>query len=238
MGDSGFAIPTERWRRRLYLPAYPVAEAAKLVEAHPRTVSRWYYGYRLPSGAHAARVLGERERGEALSYLQLVEVAFVATLRKIGVSLERLRLAHDYLARRFEAEYPFAQLRLKTDGAHVMMDLEESEGAWVKRLVVVSAQGQVAWAEPMEERIRQFEYDVKRGLAIRWFPRGERAPVVVDPQVAFGAPVLRDTAISTAAIKGRFRSGEDVTEISEDFGLGPDMVRYALEFEGELPLAA
>ncbi len=231
-------MPRERWMRRLYLPAYPVAEAAMLAETHPRTVSRWFYGYRLPSGARAARVLGDRERGVALSYLQLVEVAFVATMRRIGVTLERLRIAHAYLSTRFGAEYPFAQMKLKTDGAHVLKDLEEAEGSWINRLVVVSRHGQVVWADPIEERIRQFEYDLQQGLAIRWFPRGSEAPIVVDPQIAFGAPVLREAAIPTAVIRGRFEAGEDIEEIGEDFDIPPDMVTYALRFEGERMLAA
>jgi uncharacterized protein (DUF433 family) len=238
MGKGVANVGQDRWVRRLYLPAYGVGEAAMLAQTHPRTVSRWFYGYRTPSGARADRVLGDRERRVALSYLQLVEVAFVATLRRIGVTLQRLRIAHEYLAHRFgAAEYPFAQLKLKTDGAHVLKDLE-TESSWVNSLLVASAHGQIVWADPIEERIRQFDYDLEHGLAIRWYPRGPDAPVVVDPQIAFGAPILRDDGIPTGVIRGRYQAGEDPGEIGEDFGIRPEAVRYALEFEGVQFVAA
>jgi uncharacterized protein (DUF433 family) len=228
----------ERWRRRLYLPAYAVGQAAMLANVHVRTVSRWFYGYATPSGGRAARVLGDRPRGVALSYLQLVEVSFVATLRHIGVTLERIRIARDYLARRFEVEHPFAQLGVRTDGADIFSALEDTEGPWVKRLVVASRYGQIVWADPIEERIQQFDWDMDQQLAVRWYPRGKDAPVVVDPQIAFGAPILRDSAIPTAVIRGRFEAGEEIEEIEGDFGVSPEAIRYALAFEGVESFAA
>jgi uncharacterized protein (DUF433 family) len=228
----------ERWRRRLYLPAYPVGEAARLAEVHPRTVSRWFYGYAMPSGGRAASVLGDRPRGAALSYLQLVEVAFVARFRKLNVSLKRIRIAHEFLAKTFAVELPFAQLGVRTDGADIFRDLESTEGSWVRQLLVASRHGQIAWADPIEERIRQFDWDITQQLAVRWYPRGKDAPVVVDPRIAFGAPILRDSAIRTAVIKGRFQAGEDIEEIEGDFGLSAAAIRYALAFEGVESFAA
>jgi uncharacterized protein (DUF433 family) len=191
-----------------------------------------------PSGARSLRVLGERRKGVALSYLQLIEVAMVATLRSMGVSLKRLRVARDFLATRFQAEYPFAQLKLKTDGAHVMKDLEESEGPWVRRLLVPSAYGQIAWAEPIEDRIHEFDYDAIWSLAVRWYPRGADGPIVVDPKIAFGAPITRVGSIPTSVIKGRYQSGEEIAEIVDDFQISSDVVRGALAFERVQPFAA
>ena len=230
--------PRERWRRRLYLPAYPVVEAARLAEIHGRTVSRWFYGYVTPSGGRARRVLSDRQRGVALSYLQLVEVAFVARFRKLNVSLERIRIAHKFLAKAFGAEYPFAQLGVRTDGADIFKNLESAEGPWVDRLLVASRHGQIAWAEAIEERISQFDWEIEQEFAVRWYPRGKDAPVVVDPQIAFGAPILRDSSIPTAVIKGRFQAGEDIAEIQEDFGVRPEAIEFALAFEGVESFAA
>jgi uncharacterized protein (DUF433 family) len=162
----------------------------------------------------------------------------VATLRKMGVSLQRLRIAHDYLATRFHAEYPFAQLQLLTDGAHVLKELEQTEGTWVNRLLVPSAHGQVVWADPVQDRIREFDYDSAWGLAVRWYPRGVDGSIVVDPKIAFGAPITRRGSIPTAVIKGRYQAGENISEIEDDFGIPPEVVRAALEFEEVQPFAA
>jgi len=222
----------DKWVRRLYLPAYSVSEAAMLAQVDPRTVSRWFYGYLTSAGRRADRVLGDRKRRVPLSYLQLVEVAFVASMRQLGVALNRIRVAHEYLSTRFGVEYPFAQLRLKTDGVEVLKDLEDVEGRWVTRLLVASRCGQVVWAEPIADRIREFDYHDALKLAIRWFPRGRGTPIMVDPRVQFGAPVLADSGVPTWVIRERRRAGESLGEIEEGFGVDLVAIRHALEFEG------
>lgn len=230
-------MPRDRWERRLYLPTYAVREVARLAGVDRRTVSAWHYGYSSVQGRRTEKVLSERERGTPLSYLQLVEVAFVATLRKLGVSLGKIRIARDYLQTRFQKEYPFAQLELKTDGVEVLKDLSEAEGPWVRLLLVPSAHGQTAWAEAIEDRIREFDYDEIRRLAIRWFPRGRGVPVIIDPQIAFGAPILADSKLPTWILRDRLNAGETLEEMEEDFGVPSTSLRHALEFEGVRNLA-
>jgi len=230
--ETGARIPRDPWLRRLYLPAYTVTEAAFLARIHPVTITRWYFGRpRLPVG-RGARVLGKRHRGIPLSYLQLVEVAFVATLRKMGIPLQRIRIAYEYLERRFNTEYPFARLKIKTDGARLLNDLKQAEGPWVNKLLEeASARGQVIWVEPIQDRIQEFDYNRMYELAIRWFPRGKDVPIVIDPQIQFGAPILKDSGVATWVIGERRRVGESIDEIREDFGIGELAVRQALDFE-------
>ena len=227
----------EKWVRRLYVPAYTIGLAAKLAETHPRTVSGWYFGRPIPSGARTKRVLPGRVRRAPLSYLELVEVAFVATLRHMDIKLEQIRIAHDFLRTRFAVEYPFAQLKLKTDGAEVLKDLEVEQGDWVELMIVASRHGELLFREMIQDRIREFVYDEHWGWAITWYPRGVSGPVLVDPRVAFGAPVLREYGLPTWVVKGRYQAGESEAEIQEDFGISLIAVRQALDFEG-VPLAA
>lgn len=231
-------LPRDRWLRRLYLPTYAVGEAARLVGIDRGTVSAWHYGYPSPRGGRTPEVLSERGRGTPLSYLQLVEVAFVATLRRLGVSLRKIRVAREYLATRFQAEYPFAQLQLKTDGTEVLKDLGDSEASLVRTLLVPSRHGQLVWAEPIQDRIREFDYDEVRRLAVRWFPRGRGVPVVVDPQIAFGAPILVDSKLPTWVVGERLKAGESIEEIEQDFGISEAAIRHAIEFEGKQGVAS
>ena len=76
--------PSEPWRPRLYLPAYAVKDAARYAGTSPRTVAYWHYG-----GAGLGPALPGKERRKPLSYLQLIEVAVVATFRDLGVSLQQ-----------------------------------------------------------------------------------------------------------------------------------------------------
>ena len=181
------------------------------------------------------------QRREHLSYLQLVEVAFVATLRKLGVSLQRIRRARAYAAQVLNAEYPFAEYRWLTEGHHAMLNLidvddhapETDGGASISSLVVGDAHGQIAWQEMIGARFAEFDYE--EDLALTWHVRGRDNPVVIDPRVSFGAPTVR--GLPTWVLKGRWKAGESISDIEDDFGLEEEEITHGLGFEG-IQLAA
>src|SRR5947207_4453213 len=96
------------WERRLYLPAYRYGEAARLAQTTPQTIARWYRGYE--ASGHRMRPVLPLRHAPLVSYMQLVEVAFVADFRHLGIRLDSVRRAHQYLRKAFQVEYPFAQL--------------------------------------------------------------------------------------------------------------------------------
>ena len=79
----------EPWMRRLYLPAYRVSEAARYVGVHPNTVSSWHY--------RGDPILPGRTKGRPLSYLELIEVAFVAFFRRLKIDADHIREARNYI---------------------------------------------------------------------------------------------------------------------------------------------
>lgn len=213
------------WRRRLDLPAYTLKEAAELAGIAPQTVAGWFYGYPHSTGTRAVPVFPEgKERRSQLSYLQLVEVAFIATCRSRGMSLKQLRTAREYLRTRLNTDHPFADSRLVVEGPHI---LAQAPGSDV--LIAADLHGQVVWREFMAERFAQFEYS--EGLALRWHPRGRNEPIIVDPRLNFGAPTVEGTGIATESIRDAARAGESDAEIAEDFGIKSSQVRAALNFE-------
>jgi uncharacterized protein (DUF433 family) len=225
------------WHRRLYLPAYQYSEAARLAGTTPQTIARWFRGYEVPG--HRMKPVLPSDGSPRLSYLQLVEVAFVATFRKHGVKLEALRQAREYCVKTLNSEYPFAQLKFKTDGVHVFHTLAQYEGdGWRdEHLIATDAGGQIVWGSAVVDRLNQFDYE--EGLALRWHPRGRQSVILVDPRIAFGAPVILNTGVPTWAVKDRVQAGEDPEEIQEDFGLSRQQLEEALTFEEvTLPAAA
>ena len=170
--------------RRLYLPAYRVSEVARLAKTTPQTITRWYRGYEAPE--HRRRPVLPSDRTPLLSYLQLIEVAFVATFRGLGIKLDALRQAREYCVKTFASEYPFAQLRFKTDGVHVLHTWAEHQqgNLEVEQLVATDAGGQLVWAPAVAERLSEFDYE--EGLALRWHPRGRGSVILVDPKNMVG----------------------------------------------------
>jgi uncharacterized protein (DUF433 family) len=210
------------WRRRLFLPNYQVQEAARYARIAPQTVVQWQKGQ---TGA-----LAPRPHREALSYLELIEVAVVAALRKEGVALWRIREAREYISRTLKSEYPFAQYSFKTDGRGLFIDFAQVVGAkrGFGKLLRPDQQGQLAW-EAVIGRLTEFDYE-RQGIVIRWHVAGADSTVVIDPRISFGSPMVK--GIPTWAIKGRWSAGEPPEEIAEDFGIREKEVMDALSFEG------
>jgi uncharacterized protein (DUF433 family) len=160
--------------------------------------------------------------------LQLIEVAVVASFRKAGVSLQKIRAAREYLSSQLESEHPFAEYRFKTDGRDLWMDyaqIEASEGD--RKLLVASKNGQLAWSDIIG-RLQEFDYE-NDGLAIRWHVNGTDAGVVIDPRVQFGAPAI--DGVATWVFRGRWEAGEEIDDIADDFGVPNSAVAEALRFE-------
>jgi uncharacterized protein (DUF433 family) len=211
----------EPWRRRLFLPAYQIAEAANYAQISPQTVASWH--------RVEAELLKEREKRSALNYMQLIEVAVVAAFRKAGVAMKAIRAAREFSAHELKSEFPFAEYRFKENGKHLYLD---STQVSVKKGFALQADqaGQLTW-EVVIGRLNEFEYE-DHGIVLKWRLAGPSSPIIIDPRVSFGAPAVKGTA--TWVIAGRWNAGESDSDIAEDFCIEVDDVREALRFEGVL----
>ena len=206
-----------KWRRRLYLPAYKVGDAARYSRISSQSVRRW------------CELLTERRKGERLSYFELIEVAVVASFRSAGVSLQRIRKTREFAAQVLNEEHPFAHLNWKTEGRHLMVKLREIEdAAELDNLVLGDEHGQLTWADVIAERFTEFDYE--EDLALRWHVGGKASGVTIDPRIRFGAPTV--DGIPTWVLRGRWEAGEGIDEIEEDFGLSREVISHGLSFEG------
>lgn len=216
--------PTEFWKDRLKLPAYGVSEAARYADITGQTIRNWQKLSNRPSP------LSQQERGKALSYLQLIELAVVAAYRESGVPLWAIRETREYMRQEFNAEFPFARYRFKTDGKELWLDYIDLIGKKGKgKLLKASGKGQLAWSEIIG-RLKEFEYDKKLGLAVRWHVGGLASPVIIDPRIRFGAPSV--DGVETRLLLARWEAGESPAEIADDFDMAVRAVVAALEFEG------
>lgn len=212
----------DHWRARLSVPAYRIGDAARYAETSVQTVARWIH----PAGTGP---LTARLPGSELSYLQLIEVAIVAAMRKSGVKLSEIRKAHNYMVENFKEPFPFAKYKFKTDGRNLILGPGDLKfGEKLKNLMLINQSGQYAWNEIIGDRLASFEY-INNDVVISWRVGGKNSPVVIDPRIAFGAPHIN--GVATWAIKGRLHAGEAISEIAEDFGISEEQVIVALEFE-------
>jgi uncharacterized protein (DUF433 family) len=218
------AVHSDYWRERLTVAAYRVTEAARYARTTKETIGNWQ---RIRGDRPAA--ISQRGEREGLSYLQLIEVGVVAAMRKSGVTLKKIREAREYLRKEFENEYPFAHYRFKTDGKVLVMDYDQIVAADKEKLIELNENGQLAWNDILSGLLHEFEYDSGIGTVLRWRVAGYDSPVRLDPRIAFGAPHVN--GIATWVLRERWKSGESLADIAEDYELPRDMVTAALQFE-------
>lgn len=231
---------------RFDLGLYSLPEAARLARVPGQTLRNWVTGYRYPRAGQrveASPVIRPTAASEpaALSFVNLVEALTLAGFREMGVPLQRVRTALDYAAEALGVEHLLASERILSDGLDLFWEFQEQTGE-SPHLVNMSRGGQKAFPEAVGRYLREVEWG-SDSFAKRWWPGATAATeglVVVDPNRAFGAPVLVGTGIRTQDIFLRFSAGESIADLTEDYGLTVPQVESAIRLEATLlePLAA
>ena len=99
-----------------------------------------------------------------------------------------------------------------------------------------SASGQVAMRQVFEQHLQRVDWDA-RSLPVRLYPfvsvdgPGDARPIAIDPNVAFGRPVVQRAGVSTRAIAERLDAGESITDLAADYDLTPVEVEQAAVYE-------
>jgi uncharacterized protein (DUF433 family) len=230
---------------RFDIGLYSLPEAGRLARLPVTTLRNWVGGYRYPAHGRiveAPPVLHPLGDGEpSLSFVNLAEAVALAGFRQAGVSMQRVRKGLDYVSRAMETEHPLASQRILTDGVDLFWEYQESQPDEL-HLVNVTRQGQKVFPETVMRYLHEMEWAPDL-FVTRWWPGSHganRGLVVVDPRRAFGAPVIAGTGIRTEDVFQRFRGGESITDLTDDYGLTLEQVQAALRIETRLlePLAA
>ena len=208
---------------------YTFGEAARLTHVSATTVRNWLLGYTVKG--REIPPLFPSGNGAMVSFLQMIEVMVAGRFRKSTlrrrVSFRTVRDAHVNARELMGIEYPFAHMKLDAMGGHVVRFLEVGPEASHPAL---DAPGQ--WTLPglLRETIDQLEYDDDHALAARWFPVGKTVPIVVDPRISTGLPVIEGRGVTIQTIRKRFVSGLNIDFIAKDFDLDRDLVETALRY--------
>ncbi len=223
------------------LPTYPVAEAAHYLLIPPATIRDWVAGRYYPTQRgrkFSPPIIHLPEPGNrALSFMNLIEVHVLDGIRrKHQIPLDKVRVALMYLSKKFPARHLLADAEFETDGLDLFVHK-------FGQLINVSREGQLAMRELLHVHLKRIERDPS-GLPIKLYPftrkRVSQEPraVVIDPHVSFGRPVLAGTGIPTATIAERYKAGESVDDLADDYGRTRLEIEEAIRCELWLEKAA
>lgn len=221
------------------VPAYSVAEASHYLRTPEQTLRSWVVGRLYPVAGQPKRsqplIHLDDPKKQFLSFINLVEAHVLAGIRRHhGIKLPKVRTALNYMQRKFGVERPLIEEAFQTDGLDLFV---ERYGG----LINASREGQQAIREILTVYLKRIERDQK-GLPIKLFPftRDTQAEaalafdprvVVMNPAVSFGRPVIAGTGIPVSSIYERYKAGDSVAELAQDFRLEIGAIEEAIRCE-------
>jgi uncharacterized protein (DUF433 family) len=204
---------SNRWRTQ---PMYSYREVAEL--AH------------VSVGSEHGRVqpLFKQHRVEdrACSFLVLVEIVVAANFRKAeGVPFARVKQTHDNAESLYKLQYPFARVELKAIGGHIVRVLRVPGAS----LQAVDSPEQYTIPDLVQQIIED-QLDFELDLASRWYPVGKKIPIVVDPKISAGLPVVKGRGVTVETIFKRFKADQTMASIARDYQLERGIVEKVIQF--------
>ena len=208
------------------MPAYSPGEAAHYLDIPVSTVRYWSLG--------RDQIIPLIEPVEVdpliLSFANLVELHVLGAIRrKHRVSMPKVRAALDYVQSVLKMPRPLANREFKTDG--VALFVEHLGG-----LINASRQGQMEMREIIGKALVRVEWD-DAGQPVRFFPYTRKEPsdsadlIMIDPSVSGGRAVIRGSRIAVEVVAERYKAGESIRDLAQDYGRDRDEIEEAIRCE-------
>ncbi len=144
--------------------------------------------------------------------------------------MQRIRPAVELLASEIGVDHALASERLYTDGAEVLYDYATKQDGDFLELTVVRT-GQKQFSDLVREYLQRVTYGDDGWVAELELPTYQHALVIVNPRRAFGFPLLVHGGARVEDLVDRFKAGETVAEIADDFAVPEseveDVIRVA-----------
>lgn len=216
----------------LDFPRYGLVEAARYIPGlSVATLRSWVLGrtYPVQGGEAEFQRLIQLPAGadQKLSFTNLIEAHVLYGLRvSRGISIRDLRTAIDYAEREFGISHLLARRDLLVLPGNLFI---EHYG----QLVNLGKAGQLGMRKIIEGYLERVQHD-DLGYARQFFPMIPWAPgrrdYLIDPDVAFGKPIIVKHGVRVATVADRFEGGEDLETLARDYGLATEEIEAAITY--------
>ena len=210
---------------------YSMQEAAWLLDVPTATLRNWIDGYERRGKRYPPVVREEPTGVDVVTWGEFVEASYLAEFRrKHNVPLQHIRPVVDGLRQHYGTPYPLAHFKPFAADRELVFDLQEDAGLAPRLQLLVYRSGQLMFSDPTESYLRKVEFEPGGSeAAMRIRPDGRESPVFIDPQVAFGIPVVRSTR--TENLFELFEAGDSIMMIAANYDLPREHVEAAIRFE-------
>lgn len=216
---------------------YTLPEASRLTGIPGRRIRRWMEGYaytRRGTRRESTPVIRPRfgrDVGElSLSFADLVEVRFLDAFLNRGVSFRAIRIAAERAQDLLSMSHPFSSHRFKTDGKDILAEIVRP-GRDPELLNLIHNQYELRRVVlPLLHA--GLDFDHASESAARWWPRGRRVGIVLDPLRSFGSPIIASAGVRTSILAASAAVDGDALA-ARLFSVRVNDVRRAVAYEAQ-----
>ena len=216
------------------IPTYSIGDAAQYLRIPAATIRSWTVGRKYPKaegeGFFAPLIPIQNRKPKLLSFTNMVEVHVLRAIRQHhNIDLGKVRTALDFIEENIQVTHPLAHTEFRTDGVDLFIDR-------YGELINASDDGQTQLKDALNAHLERIEPD-DSGLAIKLYPftraHEENNPriVVIDPRISFGRLVIEGTGIPTSILAERYRAGDSIDDLAEDYRCDRLKVEEAIRCE-------
>lgn len=204
---------------------YTIPDISKILGYPQSKVRRYvkdYWDNRLGKKLFNETYSWRNEKIKAVNFYVLIELYTCFLLREKGASIQSIMKARESMAKDLKTPYPFASHKVLLAGSKILYELND---------LIISADGsnQINLAEIIKEFAKNLDFD-KNNLAIKFWPKGKKNSIVVDPHHQFGQPVISGTNVNAQGIFSMYESSEPIDAIGILYDLTEKQVWDAINF--------
>jgi uncharacterized protein (DUF433 family) len=161
-------------------------------------------------------------RIKAVNFYVLIEFYTFFKLKELGVKTNKILKAREHIAKEFHIEYPFASMKVLSDGKRIWYDFQDD---------IINADGsnQTNFKNIIECFAKRIDFH-ENLMAERYWPAGRDSHIIIDPHHQFGQPTINGTNINAEVIYSMYKSGEQVESIGILYDLAKSEVQDAINF--------
>lgn len=201
---------------------FTVHEAARYLSVPDSTLRTWISPARGQPLVSSFDAHGYLPR---ISFLGFAEAFVISAAKKAGVPSRRIRGGVEAVRASIGVDYALATHRLYVDQAELLVGPEGGTDLADPDDLEVARTSQIQMTHTVMEQLAHIAYGDDGIAASLTLPVFEKTKVVVDPHVAFGAPVIVRTGTRIRDVVSLWRAHEDVRDIAYDFGLTVEEIK-------------
>lgn len=209
-------------------PRYSVNEAASYLDIPSSTLHSWI---RDDGPKHRPLIYAVDPKQSLLSFYNLVEAHILVSTRRRKIPMPKVRIAVEYMHEKIGGKHPLATHKFATSGKSIFV--EQLEGLTVD----ATRFGQPALGDILDKYlrgIRRAGID-KMPIEIRPLTLGtlKLSPVVINPFLSSGSPVIKGTGIVASTVWKRAKGGESLRDLADDYDLKLSEIQTVIKYFDE-----